>query len=386
MAASGAAPRRRRAGPGLHRRADRLHLQRHLRRRAARGRAVHGGAWQRLLLVPVAHSRRPHQSLRPRDAPDVRLRLQAARRPTASASTGRSATQDLAPYYDKAERFIGVTGTVEGIRSAPDGIFNPPGALKAHEVLIQESCAQARHPRGVVAPGGHHCGEQRPAAVPLLRPVRPRLHDRVELRGELRPDLPGDEDRQGAGRRQRHGARADHRCQRQGHRRLLHRQDHRQRAPGAVPDRRAGRQLLRIGAAAAQFQVVAPSPGTGELLGQGRPLPDGHGRLQHVGDGAGAVGHAALQHRRLRLASLRAVVDVGKPQGAEFPARLPHRSRRRLRHARHRLLHRRRQSHRRLRRADEAGDPRRVRHVGRAVGPGRDDSERGLVLRNRSRP
>ena len=50
--------------------------------------------------------------------------------------------QDLAPYYDKAERLIGVTGTVEGIRSAPDGIFNPPGALKAHEVLIQKSCAK----------------------------------------------------------------------------------------------------------------------------------------------------------------------------------------------------------------------------------------------------
>jgi choline dehydrogenase-like flavoprotein len=48
---------------------------------------------------------------------------------------------DLAPYYDKAERFIGVTGTAEGIRSAPDGIFQPPAALKAHEVLVQRACA-----------------------------------------------------------------------------------------------------------------------------------------------------------------------------------------------------------------------------------------------------
>ena len=30
---------------------------------------------------------------------------------------------DIAPYYDKAESFIGVTGSKEGIRSAPDGIF-----------------------------------------------------------------------------------------------------------------------------------------------------------------------------------------------------------------------------------------------------------------------
>jgi choline dehydrogenase-like flavoprotein len=50
--------------------------------------------------------------------------------------------QDLAPYYDKAERFIGVTGTVENIRSAPDGIFQPPGALKAHDVLVQRGCAK----------------------------------------------------------------------------------------------------------------------------------------------------------------------------------------------------------------------------------------------------
>jgi len=78
--------------------------------------------------------------------------------------------QDLAPYYDKAERFIGVTGTVEGIRSAPDGIFNPPGALKAHEVLIQKSCAKlgiravsSRQAVTTVARNGrppcHYCGQ-----------------------------------------------------------------------------------------------------------------------------------------------------------------------------------------------------------------------------------
>jgi choline dehydrogenase-like flavoprotein len=77
---------------------------------------------------------------------------------------------DLSPYYDKAERFIGVTGSVEGIRSAPDGIFNPPGALKAHEVLIQRSCAKlgikavsSRQAVTTVARNGrpacHYCGQ-----------------------------------------------------------------------------------------------------------------------------------------------------------------------------------------------------------------------------------
>jgi choline dehydrogenase-like flavoprotein len=78
--------------------------------------------------------------------------------------------EDLAPYYDKAEELIGVTGTVEGIRSAPDGIFNPPGALKAHDVLVQRACAKqgiravpARQAVTTVARNGrppcHYCGQ-----------------------------------------------------------------------------------------------------------------------------------------------------------------------------------------------------------------------------------
>ena len=68
---------------GLHQRADRLHLQRDLRRFAARGRAVHRGAGQRLLVVSFADPRRPHEPLRSRHAADGRLRLQATshRRP-----------------------------------------------------------------------------------------------------------------------------------------------------------------------------------------------------------------------------------------------------------------------------------------------------------------
>lgn len=48
---------------------------------------------------------------------------------------------EIAPWYDKAEGFMGVTGTKEGIRSAPDGNFLPPIAPRVHEVLIQKACA-----------------------------------------------------------------------------------------------------------------------------------------------------------------------------------------------------------------------------------------------------
>ncbi len=77
---------------------------------------------------------------------------------------------DLAPYYDKAEQFIGVTGTREGIRSAPDGIFNPPAPLRAHDTLVQRSCAKlgiravpARQAVTTVPrnnrPACHYCGQ-----------------------------------------------------------------------------------------------------------------------------------------------------------------------------------------------------------------------------------
>ena len=45
--------------------------------------------------------------------------------------------EDLAPYYDKAETFIGVVGSREGIRSAPDGVFHDAAAAQG---------ARAAHP------------------------------------------------------------------------------------------------------------------------------------------------------------------------------------------------------------------------------------------------
>ena len=102
---------------------------------------------------------------------------------------------DIAPYYDKAERLIGVTGKAEGIRSAPDGIFQEPAPLKPHEVLAAAQLRQAGDPRDQRASGSDHGATQRPPAVPLLRPVRPRLRASIELRVELRADLSGDENR-----------------------------------------------------------------------------------------------------------------------------------------------------------------------------------------------
>lgn len=53
---------------------------------------------------------------------------------------------EIAPYYDKAEGFIGVTGTREGIRSAPDGNFLPPIPPRVHETLIKRACGKLHIP------------------------------------------------------------------------------------------------------------------------------------------------------------------------------------------------------------------------------------------------
>src|SRR5689334_4301816 len=54
--------------------------------------------------------------------------------------------EEMSPWYDKAEGFIGVTGTKEGLRTAPDGNFLPPVAPRVHETLIQRSCKKLNIP------------------------------------------------------------------------------------------------------------------------------------------------------------------------------------------------------------------------------------------------
>src|SRR5712671_2931984 len=51
---------------------------------------------------------------------------------------------DVAPYYDKVESYIGVFGSRENIPSAPDGVFMPPPKPRCAETLVQKACAKAK--------------------------------------------------------------------------------------------------------------------------------------------------------------------------------------------------------------------------------------------------
>jgi choline dehydrogenase-like flavoprotein len=50
------------------------------------------------------------------------------------------AYEDLAPYYDKVESYIGVFGTQENVSSAPNGVFLPPPKPRCHENLVKSAC------------------------------------------------------------------------------------------------------------------------------------------------------------------------------------------------------------------------------------------------------
>src|SRR5687768_15421367 len=77
---------------------------------------------------------------------------------------------DVAPYFDRVDRIVGIYGSREGIRNEPDGIFHPAPAPRCYELLVKKSCDNlgitcipAR--RSVITqqlgdrPACHYCGQ-----------------------------------------------------------------------------------------------------------------------------------------------------------------------------------------------------------------------------------
>ncbi len=50
--------------------------------------------------------------------------------------------KDLALYYDRIEREVGVCGNLDGLEDLPDGIFLPPAPMKCSDILIQRGAAK----------------------------------------------------------------------------------------------------------------------------------------------------------------------------------------------------------------------------------------------------
>lgn len=78
--------------------------------------------------------------------------------------------QDLAPYYDKVEAYIGVFGSRENIPSSPDGIFQPPPKPHCFDLVVKKACDKLGIPcipgrKAVITqpthgrPPCHYCGQ-----------------------------------------------------------------------------------------------------------------------------------------------------------------------------------------------------------------------------------
>ncbi len=53
---------------------------------------------------------------------------------------------DVAPYYDRVERLIGVFGNRDGIPTLPDGIYMPPPPPRCYERIVAKGCEKLKIP------------------------------------------------------------------------------------------------------------------------------------------------------------------------------------------------------------------------------------------------
>jgi choline dehydrogenase-like flavoprotein len=47
---------------------------------------------------------------------------------------------DIKPYYDKLDSFVGIFGSNEGMENEPDGIFQPPPKPRCYELAVKKAC------------------------------------------------------------------------------------------------------------------------------------------------------------------------------------------------------------------------------------------------------
>ena len=99
--------------------------------------------------------------------------------------------EEVAPYYDKVESYIGVFGTKENIPSAPDGVFLPPPPPRCTETIVKKACDKLNI---LCVPSRLAISDQtseRARGLPLLRTMRARMPHRVEFQFQPGDDSAG---------------------------------------------------------------------------------------------------------------------------------------------------------------------------------------------------
>ena len=228
-----------------------------------------------------------------------------------------------------------MTGKAEGLRSAPDGIFQTPAPFKTHEVLVERACAKlgikATSARQAVItsplngrPACHYCGQcgrgcgtasNYASSYVQIFPAM-KTGNVTVLTNSMARELITD-------------------CVGQGHRGVLHRQG----APapsgrcGAAPSCSRRRRASPRGCCSTRSRRATRTASRTHTGMVGKYLTD-YRRIRPVGDGALPARHADSQHRRLRRALVYPVVGRRTARQAGLSARLSRGSRRRrFRHA-----------------------------------------------------
>ncbi|MGR4866294.1 GMC oxidoreductase [Caulobacter sp. LARHSG274] len=58
---------------------------------------------------------------------------------------------DLAPWYEKVERFLGLHGNVDGVETAPDGVMATPASFTGHELVFKRAAERRWPDRKVIS-------------------------------------------------------------------------------------------------------------------------------------------------------------------------------------------------------------------------------------------
>ena len=77
--------------------------------------------------------------------------------------------QDIAPWYDYVEDFVGISGQAEGLPQLPDSKFLPPMEMSCAELVVKDAVAKYFPGERVITIG--RCA--------ILTQSRPRLHHKV---------------------------------------------------------------------------------------------------------------------------------------------------------------------------------------------------------------
>ena len=207
--------------------------------------------------------------------------------------------EELAPYYDQVERFIGISGQAEGLPQLPDSQFLPPMALTCGEEILKKAIAD-RYGRTLTIgraavltralngrPACHYCAPAGAAAAPARTTA---ARTAAACRGGDRPP-----DAHPRCRRQpRH-----HRRRGAVHRRLLRGSADAQPPRGGRPDRRPLRLDAGVDADHVELHFEPPSERDRQLQRRARALSDGprdgRRRVRHP---AGAQGRADTRGNR----------------------------------------------------------------------------------------